>query len=133
MHYDLPTIMLTLLFTLIIVVMYLARNAPKIGQGFKLGFFITDNLYRIIFNVCLTAYLLVGGEWIIHFLYEALNKHLLSKWDLILKADGSNGVFGISLISSVLSYFIFKLWKPVEKYKKQINEKMHVHNENCKH
>ena len=132
-HHDFWTIFWTLFFTLLIIIMYLARNAPKIGQGFKLNYFLTDNAYRIFFNLSLTIYLLVGGEWIIHFLYEALNTQLLNRWSLILDPDGSSGVVGVSLISSVLSYFIFKVWKPIEKYKEKKKEEMHKHNDSCKH
>lgn len=130
-HYDLNTWLSTIFYTAFILLVFKFSKAPKFKNGFTWKFFFNDNAYDLILNACITVLILRTGDGLIHFLYETVNNKLLSKFEIVLNPDGMDVVMAISFMTTIISYVIHKYWrKPISK---KVAEKMHIHNENCKH
>jgi|GEM_PF-5511252 len=129
-HHNLAIWLATIFWTILILFVYKMNKAPRIGEGFKIGYFINDNLYDFILNVGLASVMLRAGDGLIHAVYGFVNDKLLSGFDFRLDPDGMDVVIMVSIIVMPLSYVIHRFRKPVSK---NVAEKMHIHNENCKH
>jgi hypothetical protein len=128
-HHNLAIWLGTMFWTILILFVYKINKAPRIGKGFKLHYFLNDNLYDFILNIGLASVMLRSGDGLIQSVYKFVNEKLLVGFDFQLNSDGMDVVIMVSIIVMPLSYVIHKFRNPVSK---KLEKSMHIHNEICK-
>ena len=131
-HHGIDVWFATLAWTLAILIVFKLSKAPKIKKGFKIWYFINDNLFDMIFNVFLASLMLRAGNPLIHLVYKLVNdKFVKPLFDYEFSVEGMDVVIMVSIIVLPLSLLIHKFFrKPVSD---KLEKEMQVHNNSCTH
>ena len=102
-------------------VWFLIREHHVNIKSFKFKFWINDNAIDVIAGMVFSLIILRLGDYVIHLLQD--------KWAFTIP-ETTDFVIYMIVISGAIQWYLHKNRTPVSK---DVQAKMHVHNENCKH
>lgn len=88
---------------------------------FSLKCWLNDNLRDVILGLIASLLILRLGDYVIHFLRDRFNFTIPETTDFVVY---------MIIISGSIQVYLHKKRKPLSK---NVENEMHVHNENCKH